>query len=321
MSCSKCNEYIDPCNNCDPCDNSKDTTCNCPVKDLSTDCVVYTGDTLECSGIPQNTILTTVLQDLDAHICNKFDEAIQYLTLINIGGGSEVYRGITGIGNKEIRTIVSEDTTHLDVVENSETIGIRGGVHRLELDSGTDILSLIVNALSGDTTLSTIDLSEFNYDTFVQSGVYAAAVITLTLTDASTVDIDLSTLITEIAAAQVNADYLESNPASKAHVLNKNPSKTVVLGPPGTYNLLPIDNNYIIEIDNGVNDVTIDVTGIVATTEFFTGFIQKGTGLVTIVGAGSIPELLTNVIFGQGHACALEAINSTKYLIGNLKFA
>jgi hypothetical protein len=56
------------------------------------------------------------------------------------------------------------------------------------------------------------------------------------------------------------------------------------------------------------------------TTAFFVGFIQKGTGTVTINGVDIIPEQLTNVVFGQGHICAVEIINSTKYLIGTLKF-
>lgn len=347
MSCSKCNE-VDPCNTCE-----ENESCDCVQKDQSTDCSVYTGDDLECSGIEQDTILTTVIQNLDAHICNKFEEAIQYLTLTNIGEGAEVFEGINGIGNKQLRSVLSGNLNLVDVVENTETIDITPGTPNLTKVG--DIVSLIVTTLSGANTFGSVDLSEYSANTFVQSasfdsgtldltvvrnnsepdivipldflrnhvvsGTYASNTITLTLIDSSTVDINLTALLSEIATAQVKSDYLESNSSSAAFIENKNPSKTVVLGASGNYDVLDTDNNYIIEIDNGANDVTIDITGIVAVSEFFTAFIQKGTGVVTIVGAGSIPELLTNEIFGQGHSCALEIINSTKYLLGNLKFA
>lgn len=329
--------------------------CTCPVKDLKTDCSVYNGPTLGCSGIESGTILTTVIQSLDTFICNIRDEVIQYLTLINIGGAAEVYKGINGLGNKEIRTLQSGDLNLIDVTQDTDTINFTPGTPSLSLDSGTDILSLIVTTLAGSTTFSTIDLSEFNYDTFVQSasfdsgtqvltivrnnlepditvdlsflnnhvesGAYASNTITLTLTDATTVDIDLSTLLTEIAAAQVQADYLETTPSSKAFIQNKNPEKTVVLGVAGSYNVVDADNNYIIEIDNGANDVTIAFASITATSNFFVGFVQKGTGLVTFTGADIIPQDNTNEMYGQGKNAAISIINSTKYLQGQLKFA
>ena len=109
MSCN-CTEYTDPCETCsNPCEEG-DTTCSCAVKDLSTDCSVYTGDDLECSGIEKNTVLSQVIQQLDAFICNIRTEIISYLTLINIGTGAQVYKGISGIGNKEIRTIKPKGT-------------------------------------------------------------------------------------------------------------------------------------------------------------------------------------------------------------------
>jgi len=344
------------CNNT-PCSGLP--ACTCPVKDLKTDCSVYNGATLGCSGIESGTILTSVIQQLDAFICNKFTEAINYLTLINIGGAAEVYKGISGIGNKEIRTLMSGDLTLIDVVQDTDTINFTPGTPSLSLDSGTDILSLIVTTLGGATTFSNIDLSEYNYDTFVQSasfsnitfdltitrnnaepdivvpldflnkyvssGAYNAGAdtITLTLLDASTVVIDVSTLVSEIladaAAAQVQADVLETNTSSKAYIQNKNANKTVVLGVAGNYNVVDADNNYVIEIDNGINDVTIDLLNVTATNNFFVGFVQKGTGLVTFNNAGSIPLDLTNVLYGQGHVAALSVVNSTKYLHGGLK--
>lgn len=42
--------------------------CGCPIKDLSTDCVLYTGDGLENLGVEQNTILTYILSTLDEEV-------------------------------------------------------------------------------------------------------------------------------------------------------------------------------------------------------------------------------------------------------------
>lgn len=352
-----CNCNCQECNDQEPCTSS---TCSCPITDFPTECILYTGPDLECVDIVDEVPLEDVIVALDQLICDRIAYVITLTTLVNLGNGAKVYKPNILSNNKQIRTIVSENTAHLDVVENEDTIGIRAGVH--SLTKTDDIVSLIVNTLSGDTTLSNIDFSEYNYDTFVQtatfnditniltitrnngepnidvdfsslsdsvtninvsSGVYGSNTITLTLTDASTVDIDLSALVSEILAAviippQVKSDYLESTPSSDAFIQNKNPSKTVVLGVAGNYNVLDSDNNYIIEIDNGINDVTIDFLNITETNNYFVGFVQKGTGTVTFLNSDVIPQDLTNVLYGQGHIAAVEIISSTKYLHGTL---
>lgn len=347
MACNECNEVV-------PCVDG-DIGCNCAAKDQSTDCSVYTGDDLPCTGILKDTVLTTVIQNMDAFICNKFEEVIQYLTLINIGTGAKIYKGITGIGNKEIRSIVSEDLTLVDILENANTIGIKPGIPSMTHIS--DILKLIITTAAGGTEFASIDLSGYNYDTFVQSasfdygtgnitivrnnlepdivfslgaldkyvtaGAYSTNTITLTLKDSTEVDIDVSTLAGEIlaaaATAQVKSNYLEANTSSAAFIQNKNPSKTETLGAAATYTVVTADNNKIIEVDNDVNNVTIALGALAETTEFFVGFIQKGTGEVQFTGYGISPSGTGDKIFGQGHVAAVEIINSTKYLTGTLK--
>lgn len=339
--------------NCNNVNSTESNTgsCNCPVKDLSTDCILYKGPDLQCSGITEDTVLTNLITDIDEFICNKFEEAINYLTLINVGEGAEVFRGISNIGQKEIRTLISENTNLLDIVENQGTIGIRPGDHSLSLNSNTDILSLIVTSLSGSTVLTDIDLSEYNYDTFVQNVTFNSSNNVLTivrnnsepnidvdlthldnhlesanyignsntvefnLTDGSTVNLNLNTLLSEIAAAQVQPNYLEDNPSSKAHILNRNPVKTVT----SNYTITDLDNNFIIEVDNGANDITINLSGPTSTNNFFVGFVQKGTGQVQFTGYDIRPDGLGDILFGQGHVAGVEIINSTTYLHGTLR--
>lgn len=344
MPCNKCSNknYTNTCG----CNDVSNNTCLCPIKDLSTDCLLYTGLPLKCSGIDTNTVMTEVIQELDEFICNKFEEVINFLTLINVGTGARVFRGISNIGEKEIRTIVSENTALLDVIENEDNIGINPGLPSLELDG--EVLNFLITTSQGQTTLSSIDLEPI--DNYLVSATYEHTapdyVLNLDLRDNSQIDVSLSELnnhlenvvynattnsidltITDgtvfnldvdsiISDAQVQSDYLEDNASSRAHILNRNPSKSIT----SNYTVLNTDNNYIIEVDNGATDITINLASISATNNFFVGFVQKGTGEVAFVGADIVPDTLTNVIFGQGHIASVEIINNTKYLHGTLKF-
>lgn len=79
--------------------------CSCPIKDLSTDCVLYTGNDLACSGIKSQTILTELIQQLDEFICTLVEQSLDALSLINIGTGANVYKGLDLLGRREIRRI------------------------------------------------------------------------------------------------------------------------------------------------------------------------------------------------------------------------
>ena len=96
------------CHQCNTQPLCKPNDCSCPIKDLSTDCILYTGDNLDCISVLSGTILTEVIQELHEFIC-KFAEAVggtgTSFDLINIGTGSGIYRNTTLTGNKELRSI------------------------------------------------------------------------------------------------------------------------------------------------------------------------------------------------------------------------
>ena len=96
------------CHKCNTQPLCKPNDCSCPIKDLSTDCILYTGDNLDCISVLSGTILTEVIQELHEFIC-KFAEAVggtgTSFDLINIGTGSGIYRNTTLTGNKELRSI------------------------------------------------------------------------------------------------------------------------------------------------------------------------------------------------------------------------
>lgn len=339
--------------NCNP-------DCGCPIKDLSTDCSLYTGENLPNSGVEKNTILTTVIKMLDGYILSKFNEVIQYLTLKNVGLGAKIFKGINGIGEKEIRSIQTGNTNLLEINEGIDEISLNPANLSLEFDILTnnlilkatnsisetilttlnlpissDAVNSIINVnynpvtnilqfIKEDLTTTDIDLS--NLDNKLESGVYDTVNkrFVFTLTDASTVNVNVQTLIDEIVnsitipVAQ-QSDFTEENNTLTTFIKNKNPNKTVILGASGNYGVVDVDNNFVIEIDNGVNNVTINLTTITKTNNFFVGFVQKGSGTVTINGFTIKPQGLSNIILGQGHIASCEIIASTKYLLGNLK--
>ena len=101
--------------------------CSCPVKDLSTDCVLYTGEDLVCSGIKSQTILTDLIQQLDEFIC-QISEAVGGggFGLINIGTGSGIYRNTTLTGNRELRSVKAiGDFLEVVISQSGEEIEIK----------------------------------------------------------------------------------------------------------------------------------------------------------------------------------------------------
>ena len=87
------------CSSCVPND------CACPIKDLSTDCIKYTGEDLPCTEILGGTIMTEVLSQLDTYLCDLSEQLANSFSLISVGAGTRVYKGVDGIGRKEIRSI------------------------------------------------------------------------------------------------------------------------------------------------------------------------------------------------------------------------
>jgi hypothetical protein len=90
--------------------------CSCAVE-IEAKCVTVVGD-FTCSSIETGLPLSQFLEELDTFICVKFNEVLNYLTLVSVGSGAKVYAGTDGIGRKKIRSLVSEDNSV--TIEESE---------------------------------------------------------------------------------------------------------------------------------------------------------------------------------------------------------
>lgn len=381
MSCNKCKHTGHKCT-CHKATKCVEKNCSCAVR-IGSDCWTYTGDDLECSGIKKDTIGTEAIQQLDAFICDKFDEVQKFFTIKNVGTGANSYKGISLLGEKELRSItktgdlitvtqntndinisideqgltdfiedllppdsnstysvsnlstgakVYKDTTTAgnntqfnlrSILQSGDLVTVTEGTNDITISIDEDKLEDFVEALiptpTTDSTYSVSNLSDGAqiYKDSTTSG--ANTQFNIRSLKSSTLTVTQNTNdITIEAPAQTKANVLETNSTSAAFIQNKNPTKTVTLGTGGNYDVVDADNNYVIEIDNSSNNVTIDFSNITITNNFFVGFVQKGTGSVTFVGYDIKPVDFTDVLYGQGHVAAVEVISSTIYLFGTL---
>lgn len=112
--------------------------CACPVKDLSTDCVLYTGNDLPCTEIKTGTLLTEVFGQLDTYLCDLSTQLANAFSLISVGEGIRVYKGVDGIGRKEIRSLTNPD--------GFISIGLSTNNREIELNVNQTVLKTFVQA-------------------------------------------------------------------------------------------------------------------------------------------------------------------------------
>jgi len=102
---------------------SEPVKCSCPTL-LSSSCVNNVDVDLECSNILKGQTLSEVLVLLDEFICTKFDSVTNFFQLINVGTGSEVYKGVSMLGKKEMRTLLDSGLINLVQGTNDITISV-----------------------------------------------------------------------------------------------------------------------------------------------------------------------------------------------------
>lgn len=332
--CNQCNtnncgcnttEIIKICNTCKPVED-----CACPVKDLSTDCILYTGDKLDCSGIENNTILTEVIKQLDTYICERFETVENFFRLVNIGTGAGIYKGIDGIGRKQIKSLIGAGI--ISITEQGDTITITASTPSAII---TEVVSedniIVINKIATSTTntfgvsVNTANLPKVDgSETKVTAGTNISitgngTVATPYIVNSPTIPVNISagsgiditgngtstpyTISSTIdgsetkVSAGTNVTVTGSGTTDSPYVIN---STTPVLSYQKVLNS-PADftsSNYTLtSADNDkllfiFNGVT-NVTITVPTglpNEFFAAFIQKGTGDVTFVESGTTVE-------------------------------
>lgn len=312
MGCKKCNEQNDY-NPCNPTPCQEPVECSCPTI-LKSDCVIYSGNDLECSGIPTGTILTELIEQQDAFICESLSN-IPQTTLKNIGTGAKVYKGDDLLGRKELRTIKSTDSS-ITVSENTN-----------EIDLSVDLLGNTppcIVSTKGTVTISTttegcIDLDVTTYNG-AETKVTAGANVTVsgigTVSNPYIINSAISTL-----QDGITTDVIGNGTSTPYSVEVINLQKIISTFP---YTLTSLDDKYTIFVSNDVSNVTINVPNSLV-PNFSCVFIQEGSGEVTIQSTGTAtviqPIALENKIKGQNYWAMIEkkTTTDTYYLMGSLK--
>lgn len=155
-----CSEKTVEYNICNPCPAEP---CTCPVE-ITTNCITLAED-LSCSGVLAGTNFTEALQQVDEYICDALSQLGGTTNLVNIGEGAEIYKGVDGLGRREIKSIVSDGG--IVIVENPDTISLNvtGAETKITAGTNTTITGLgttaspyIVNSIGADGSETKINI-------------------------------------------------------------------------------------------------------------------------------------------------------------------
>jgi hypothetical protein len=333
------------CNQPTPC-NPAPQSCDCPTI-LETKCSIYEGNDLECSGIKKGTILTELIQQLDAFICKVREDLINAFTLKNIGTGASVYKGVDLLGRKEIRKInaVGDLAT---VTQNANDISV--SINEANLDTfieanqktytvanvGTGAQAYKDSTVVGNNTQFNLKKLRSNAGTVVITELtneinfeIEPIVTDIDITAGANVTVTEPTLNNFIITATDTIALLENSPTTTVtgngtigdeyQVDVNNLQKVVNIFP---YTLLNSDDKYTIFLENGASNVVVNVPDTLS-SNFSVAFIQKGTGDITTTPTGTsiINTAVGYKIKGQYYWTLLEKEQTTVnyYLIGSTK--
>lgn len=165
------------------CQECPSEPCACPVK-ISTDCVTYDNDDLPCTGIIKGTILTDLIQQLDTYICTAIEQLYNSLNLVNIGLGAKIYKGVDGIGRKELRSIggsslinVTENTNDITITVDEESVEALQNnfvrnitIEETDLPSGYEVQDIIDYILALPPPARTVQPTDSKWNIFIVPG-------------------------------------------------------------------------------------------------------------------------------------------------------
>lgn len=112
------------CNNeigntlCPPADQ-----CSCKIM-ISSDCVTPFTEDLPCMGVAKGKTLTETMLEFDSLLCQRFTSVEKFLKIVNIGTGIGVYKGISNIGEKLLKTLLGSNLITLTEGVNEITIAV-----------------------------------------------------------------------------------------------------------------------------------------------------------------------------------------------------
>lgn len=149
------------------CNQNNKCRCNqnpCGCEKIDAKCVLYNGVCLSNLGICADTDLEEIIIIIDRLIQDILEQIEQAWVAANIGGGAEVYKGISSLGIHMFRTLI--DSVSVNVVENENNISLEvdedwlEGVIRRIVNEITIELDSPLNSIS----ITSPDTNEFDID-------------------------------------------------------------------------------------------------------------------------------------------------------------
>lgn len=107
------------------CNQNNKCSCNqnpCGCEKIDSKCVLYNGVCLSNLDICEDTDLEEIIIIIDGLIQDILEQIEQAWVAANIGGGAEVYKGISSLGIYQFRTLI--DSVSVNVVENENNISL-----------------------------------------------------------------------------------------------------------------------------------------------------------------------------------------------------
>lgn len=319
MGCN-CNQQTNY-NLCNPAPCQEPQDCACPTI-LKSDCVTYSGNDLECSGIPTGTILTELIEQLDTFICEKVEDVTNALVLKNIGTGAKVYKGDDLLGRKELRTVTKTGDL-ITISENTDNIAV--SIDEAELTSFVNELIPTPCVTSLDGSVTVVD-SEGCFDLSVPRVIVEAGENTTVGGTGTELDPYVINSIDTIALLESGetTTVTGTGTPSDEYVVEVNNLQKIINLVSFPYTLTSADDKYTIFINNGAVNVDINVPDSLV-ANFSCVFIQEGTGVVTVQASGTATLLypstaLQNKIRGENYWAMVEKKTTTDnyFLLGSL---
>ena len=302
------------CNQCAP------TPCDgCQVKDLSTDCVLYDGDRLECSDIETNQPLTEVIIALDQYICTAIAQLGDSINLVSVGAGAQIYAGIDNLGKRKIKTLTSTNSS-VNITSGADTINLSAPIPdgtETKINAGSNITITGVGTIASPYVVNTPNQSvPDGTETKIIAGTNVSItgngtialpyVVNTPIPNGAETRINpgnnitisgVGTILSPYVINSLNPDGSETKinvgsgltvsglgTIDSPYIINKvNLQKTVITST--NYLLLNADLDHLIFIDNGASNITINVPNTLP-DNFEAGFLRLGTGEVSFTPIG-----------------------------------
>lgn len=161
------------CGCTDPC-QPNNIPCTCEAR-VTSDCVTVSGATSDCLAIGDNLLLTDYLTQMDERICEKVDSVTNFIALENVGTGSELYKGDSLLGKKQIRTVKSIDP-NLVVTETADEIQLDLNIPAIAPPDGTEtkLVSGTNTTVVGNGSIATpysVNVTSDGSETKITAGV------------------------------------------------------------------------------------------------------------------------------------------------------